>query len=148
MLKQVRFRFQLAKHLGAYVATTVSSKDMQYIKELGADEAIDYKNQTFEDLLNDYDGVYDTVGGETYVRSFKVLRKGGIKVIMTGSSSIDIEFATGLKERGHEIIIVEKAADLIPDRLDSDMAEYVHKYLQSMGIRANSWHRCQYKREY
>jgi alcohol dehydrogenase len=73
---------QLAKHLGAYVATTVSSKDMQYVKELGADETIDYKNQSFEDLLNDYDGVYDTVGGETYVRSLKVLKKGGIIVSM------------------------------------------------------------------
>jgi len=73
---------QLAKHHGAYVATTVNAKDMQYVKELGADEAIDYKNQTFEDMLRDYDAVYDTVGGETYVRSFKVLRKGGIIVSM------------------------------------------------------------------
>jgi NADPH:quinone reductase-like Zn-dependent oxidoreductase len=73
---------QLARHLGAYVATTVSAKDMQYVKELGADEAIDYKNQSFEDLLHDYDAVFDTVGGETYVRSFNVLRKGGIIVSM------------------------------------------------------------------
>jgi NADPH:quinone reductase-like Zn-dependent oxidoreductase len=44
---------QLAKHLGAYVATTVSTNDKQFVKELGADEAIDYKTQTFEDLLHD-----------------------------------------------------------------------------------------------
>ena len=43
---------QLAKHLGAYVATTVSAKGMQYVQELGADEAIDYKNQKFEDMLH------------------------------------------------------------------------------------------------
>src|SRR5660397_270481 len=61
--------------------------------------------------------------------------KKPLKVIMTGSSSIDLEFATGLKERGHDIIIVEKAAHLMPDRLDSDMAEYVNRYLHSMGIR-------------
>jgi NADPH:quinone reductase-like Zn-dependent oxidoreductase len=73
---------QLARHLGAHVATTVSAKDMQYVKELGADEAIDYKNQKFEDMLHNYDAVYDTVGGETYVKSFKVLRKGGIIVSM------------------------------------------------------------------
>ncbi len=73
---------QLAKHLGAYVATTVSAKDMQYVQELGADEAIDYKNQKFEDMLHNYDAVFDTVGSETYVRSFKVLRKGGIIVSM------------------------------------------------------------------
>ena len=61
---------QLAKHLGAYVATTTSGKDMPYVKELGADEAIDYKIQPFEDLLQNYDAVFDTVGGETYRKSF------------------------------------------------------------------------------
>lgn len=64
--------------MGAYVATTVSEKDKQYVKDLGADEVIDYKNQPFEDILHDYDAVLDNVGGETYLKSFKVLRKGGI----------------------------------------------------------------------
>ena len=73
---------QLAKHLGAYVATTVSARDIQYVKELGADEAIDYKNQSFVDMVHNYDAVHDTVGGEMYVKSFKVLKKGGIIVSM------------------------------------------------------------------
>lgn len=69
---------QLAKQVGAYVATTVSTNDKQFVKELGVDEVIDYKTQTFEDLLpHDYDAVFDTVGGETYTRSFKVLKRGG-----------------------------------------------------------------------
>jgi alcohol dehydrogenase len=65
---------QLGKYLGAYVATTVSTNDIQFVKEeLGADEAIDYKTLTFEDVLpHDFDAVFDTVGGETYTRSFKV----------------------------------------------------------------------------
>ena len=73
---------QLASHMGAYVATTVSARDIQYARELGADEAIDYRNQSFEDLLHNYDAVFDTAGGETYNKSFKVLRKGGIIVSM------------------------------------------------------------------
>jgi alcohol dehydrogenase len=75
---------QLANHLGAYVATTVSTNDKEFVKEeLGADEVIDYKTQNFEDVLsNDYDAVFDTVGGETYKRSFKVLKRGGIIVSM------------------------------------------------------------------
>lgn len=77
------FAVQLAKHLGAYVATTVSEKDVQYAKELGADEVIE-KNKPFEELLHEYDAVLDTVGGETYKRSFNVLRKGGIIVSMVG----------------------------------------------------------------
>jgi NADPH:quinone reductase-like Zn-dependent oxidoreductase len=74
------FAIQLAKHLGAYVATTVSADNKQQAKDLGADEVIDYKNEAFEDLLHDYDAVFDTVGGETYVKSFKVLKNGGVIV--------------------------------------------------------------------
>ncbi len=75
---------QLAKHLGAYVATTVSANDKQFVRELGADEVIDYKTQRFEEaLVHDYDAVFDTVGGDTYTRSFEVLKKGtGVIVSM------------------------------------------------------------------
>jgi alcohol dehydrogenase len=51
-------------------------------KNWGADHVIDYKNQHFEDLLHDYDSVFDTVGRESYKRSFKVLKKGGIIISM------------------------------------------------------------------
>ena len=71
---------QLAKYLGAEIATTVSANDKQFVQELGADAVIDYKSQNFENLLHDYDSVFDTVGGQTYKRSFKVLKKGGIIV--------------------------------------------------------------------
>jgi alcohol dehydrogenase len=66
---------QLAKQLGAYIATTVSTNDGQFVQELGANQVIDYKVQNFEDILHDY-AVFDTVGGDTYKRSFKVLKKG------------------------------------------------------------------------
>jgi len=69
---------QLAKHNGAYVSTTVNVNDKQFVQELGADQIIDYNSQKFEDLLHDYDAVFDTIGGDTYKRSFKVLKKGGI----------------------------------------------------------------------
>jgi len=72
----------MAKHLGAYVATTARKDKTQYLKGLGADEVIDYKDEAFEEKLNNYDAVFDTVGGETYRRSFQVLRKGGIIVSM------------------------------------------------------------------
>jgi alcohol dehydrogenase len=88
---------QLAKHLGAYVATTVSTNDKQFVKELGADELIDYKTQNFEDLLHDYDAVLDTVGGETYTRSFKVLKRGGIIVSMLEQPNQEIMDRFGVK---------------------------------------------------
>ena len=73
---------QIAKHLGAYVATTVSERDKEFVKKLGANEVIDYKNQYFSKMLKDYDAVFDTVGGETYRNSFSVLKKGGVVVSM------------------------------------------------------------------
>lgn len=52
---------QLAKYLGAEVATTVDTKDRQFVQELGANQVVDYKTQNFEDILHDYDAVLDTV---------------------------------------------------------------------------------------
>lgn len=73
---------QLAKHLGAYVATTASQKDIDYVKGLGADEVIDYQNVKFEEKLKVYDAVFDTAGGEAYRKSFQVVKEGGIIVSM------------------------------------------------------------------
>lgn len=76
---------QLAKHLGAYVASTAATEDIDFVKSLGADVVIDYKTQAFEALLKDYDAVFDTVGGETYDKSYQVLKSGGTIVSMTSS---------------------------------------------------------------
>ena len=88
---------QLAKNLGAHVATTVSANDKQFVQELGADVVIDYKTQTFEDVLHEYDAVFDTVGGETYTRSFKVLKKGGIIVSMLEQPNSELMSRYGIK---------------------------------------------------
>ncbi|MGV3465728.1 MAG: NADP-dependent oxidoreductase [Heyndrickxia sp.] len=68
---------QLAKEKGAYVATTASEKNHAFLKELGADEVIDYKTTNFEDVLHDYDVVFDTMGGEIQTKSYQVLHKDG-----------------------------------------------------------------------
>ena len=88
---------QLAKYLGAYVATTTSANDKQFVQELGADVVIDYRTQTFEDLLQDYDAVLDTVGGDTYRRSFKVLQKGGVIVSMLEQPDSELMNQYGVK---------------------------------------------------
>lgn len=91
---------QLAKSLGAYVATTVSSKDVEFVKNLGADEVIDYKNQNFEDEIHDFDAVFDTVGGQTVDKSFKVLKRGGIIVSMLGQPSTELAKQYGITAIG------------------------------------------------
>jgi len=89
---------QLAKHLGAYVATTVSTNDKRFVQELGADVVIDYKTENFEDIIHDYDAAFDTVGGDTYKRSFKVLKKGsGIIVSMLEQPNSELMNQYGIK---------------------------------------------------
>ena len=88
---------QLARYIGAYVATTVSTNGKQFVQELGANQVIDYKTQTFEDLLHEYDAVFDTVGGETYRRSFKVLKKDGILVSMLEQPNSELMSKYGIK---------------------------------------------------
>lgn len=73
---------QIAKYLGAYVATTGRKDKADYLKSLGADDIIDYRNEKFENILHNFDAVFDTVGGDTYERSFQVLKKGGMVVSM------------------------------------------------------------------
>lgn len=80
---------QIAKHQGTHVATTVSTKDTQFVKTFGPDKVIDYKTQRFEELLSDYDAVFDTVGGDTYKKSFTVLKKSGIIVSMLEQPNTD-----------------------------------------------------------
>lgn len=75
---------QLAKALGTYVATTIGSDDRVAAKELGADEAFDYKEEDFTVKLKDYDAVFDTVGGDETNKALKVLRSGGKLVTMIG----------------------------------------------------------------
>src|SRR6266487_2319891 len=68
---------QLAKHLGAIVATTTSTANLDWVQRLGADIVIDYKKDDFETLLHDYDVVLHSQGGETLEKSLRVLKPGG-----------------------------------------------------------------------
>jgi NADPH:quinone reductase-like Zn-dependent oxidoreductase len=71
------FAIQLARHLGALVATTTSTANLDWVKRLGADTVIDYRKEDFETILHDFDVVLDTQGGETLEKSLRVLKPGG-----------------------------------------------------------------------
>ncbi|MFE9723272.1 NADP-dependent oxidoreductase [Streptomyces sp. NPDC005794] len=75
---------QLAKQLGAHVATTASTAKVGLVEELGADVVIDYRKQAFETVLDGYDVVLDTIGGETLEKSLKVLKPGGKVISIAG----------------------------------------------------------------
>jgi NADPH:quinone reductase-like Zn-dependent oxidoreductase len=71
------FAIQLAKHIGATVFTTASAANLDYVRGLGADRAIDYRSEDFSETLNGCDVVFDTVGGEVRPGCYAVLRPGG-----------------------------------------------------------------------
>jgi len=74
------FAVQFAKWKGAYVIGTASGSNADLVRNAGADEFIDYHKTRFEEAVRDVDVVFDTVGGETQERSWKVLKKGGMLV--------------------------------------------------------------------
>jgi NADPH:quinone reductase-like Zn-dependent oxidoreductase len=90
------FAIQLAHHLGAKVATTASARNQALVERLGADIVIDYKTTKFEDVIQEYDLVFDTQGGETLERSFSVVRRGGVVVTVGGRPDAKFARAWGL----------------------------------------------------
>jgi alcohol dehydrogenase len=140
---------QLAKHLGAYVAATAKGTDAEYVRQLGADEVIDYEQQSFTDLLRDYDAVFDTIGGDTYTNSFPVLKKGGSIVSMvapadeelmkkygvrsiTQSTQVTAERLTKLAELGDQKVLTVTIDKTFPLDQAGEALEYL-KTVHSRG---------------
>lgn len=120
------YAIQLAKHLGAHVATTAAAEDVEYVKGLGADEAIDYKSQAFDTLLEGYDVVYDTVGGETNTQSYGVLRPGGVLVSMVAEPDND------LMER-HNVTAIYQSTKVTTERL-TKLAELIDQGVLTVNV--------------
>jgi NADPH:quinone reductase-like Zn-dependent oxidoreductase len=92
------FAVQIAKHLGATVSGTASAANKDYLRSLGVDHYIDYKNDDFAKAVKDVDIVLDPVGGETTDRSLQVLRKGGTLVSIVGGAKEPVQQQASEKE--------------------------------------------------
>lgn len=90
------FAIQLAKHLGATVATTTSTANVELVKSLGADVVIDYKTQDFEKVLSGYDVVLNSLDGDTLQKSLSVLKPGGNLISISGPPDPDFAREQGL----------------------------------------------------
>src|SRR2546430_16771763 len=80
------FAVQFAPIRGAHVVGTASKRNTAFLKEVGADEVVDYSSARFEDVIRGVDAVIDTIGGETLDRSWGVLRPGGVLVTIAGDA--------------------------------------------------------------
>lgn len=91
---------QLAKWKGAKVIGTASARNMDFIKSLGVDQAVDYHKTRFEDVAHDVDVVLDTIAGDTQRRSYTVLKKGGILVSTLGIADPGLAEKCGVRAVG------------------------------------------------
>ena len=91
------YAIQLAKHLGATVATTTGTSNVGWVRDLGADIVIDYRTEDFETVVRDYDVVLDSQGGDTLAKSLRVLGPGGIAVGIAGPPDPDFARQQGLR---------------------------------------------------
>lgn len=89
------FAIQLAKHLGAIVATTTSAANFDLVRDLGADIVIDYKKDDFETVLKDYDLVLHSQDAATLEKSLRILKPGGKLISISGPP--DADFAAAIK---------------------------------------------------
>src|SRR5216117_3913486 len=90
------FAIQLAKHIGATVATTTSTANIDLVKSLGADVVIDYKKEDFDKVLSGYDVVLNSLGKDTLEKSLKVLKPGGKLISISGPPDIGFAKESGL----------------------------------------------------
>lgn len=94
------FAVQLAKWKGAHVVGTASERNHAFLRELGADEVIDYTKTNFEEVVRDVDVVLDTLAGQTRDRSWNVMKKDGILVSILGQPSPDDAAQHGVRAAG------------------------------------------------
>jgi NADPH:quinone reductase-like Zn-dependent oxidoreductase len=116
------FAVQFGKMRGLQVIGTASAQNVEYVRSLGADRAIDYKTTPFEQVAHDLDMVLDTVGGDTQMRSWNVLKSGGILVSTAAPPSQEIAAERGLKGA---MMMVQPRASLLTEIANSIDAEKV-----------------------
>lgn len=95
------YAVQFAKWKGAHVIGTASSQHLDFVRKMGADEAVNYRATPFEDVVREVDVVFDTIGGETQSRSWKVLKRGGILVSIVQQPPRDVAAAHGVRGEFH-----------------------------------------------
>lgn len=125
------FAIQLAKHLGATVATTTSTKNVEWVKKLGADIVIDYKKEDFSTKLQGYDVVLDSLGGETLEKSLKVLKPGG-KLIGIGGPP-DPNFAKSIGANWLVSLVVRLLSHKIRKQAKQHEVSYSFVFMKANG---------------
>jgi len=116
---------QYAKAKGAIVYTTTSTKNVDWVKALGADRVIDYKTEDYKEVANNLDIVFDTLGGDYTFDAFKIIKEGGKVTSVVGPPDLDTAKQMGMKEYQ----LPEQLAELIKEK----SATYKFTWMQPNG---------------
>lgn len=125
------FAIQLAKHLGATVATTTSTGNVALVKSLGADVVVDYKTQDFEDVLRDYDVVLNSQDNKTLVKSLRVLKPGGKLISISGPP--DLAFGQEIKAPGFVRLVLRLLSSGVRRKARSLGVDYAFLFMRANG---------------
>ncbi|MFK4822960.1 NADP-dependent oxidoreductase [Ochrobactrum quorumnocens] len=125
------FAIQLAKHLGATVATTTSPANVELVKGLGADVVIDYKTQDFEQVLSGYDLVLNSQDAKTLAKSLNVLKLGGKLISISGPP--DVPFAKSLRLNLILRFVMRMLSRGILKKARSRSVDYVFLFMRAEG---------------
>ena len=106
------YAVQLVHWKDAHVIGTASAGNLDFVRSLGAESALDYNAAPFETVVHDMDVVIDTVGGDVIERSLKVLRPGGILVTLTGRVDPEVAKAQGVQATGGRRSVTENLAQI------------------------------------
>ncbi len=120
------FAIQYAKAKGAYVYTTTSTNNVEWVKELGADRVIDYKTEYYKDIVVDADIVFDTLGEQYSFEAFQVIKKGGKVISVAGPIDEEIAAMFGMADYK----LPEELAKLISDK----EASYKYLFMHPNGV--------------
>lgn len=126
---------QLAKHLGATVATTASAKSFDLLEKLGADIVIDYKNSDFENKLSNYDAVLNNQDQKTLEKSVRILKSGGKLISISGPPTPD--FAKEIKAPWFVKIILSLLSSCIRKRTKAKNVDYSFLFMKADGEQLN-----------
>lgn len=122
---------QLAKYLGATVATTASAKSFDMLTELGADLIIDYKNSDFENRLSDYDVVLNSQDQKTLEKSLRILQSGGKLISISGPPTAD--FAKEIKAPWFVRVILSLISSGIRRKAKNKNVDYSFLFMKASG---------------
>jgi NADPH:quinone reductase-like Zn-dependent oxidoreductase len=125
------FAIQLAKHVGATVATTTSAANIDLVKSLGADIVIDYKKDDFEKVLQDYDVVLHSQDAAALEKSLRVLKPGGTLISISGPP--DPAFATGIGAPWFVKLVVRLLSSGVRKRANRRDLRYSFLFMRASG---------------